>query len=450
MDPSDHNFYRNPARNYPVIDRTAGVYIHDEKGQQFIDFGSGIGVTAIGGGVRAVVDKITQQLEKSTFAFNGYFSNRPRIELSQQLVELCPPGMGKVIFSCSGSEANEVAIKIARQFQQECGYEQKTKVISRQLSYHGNTCGSLSVSDRPSWQSNFQPYLHSFPKISAPYCYRCPLNLEYPSCELRCAQELDDVIQAEGPDTVSAFIAEPIIGTTVAGVTPPPEYYPIIRSICDKHKVLFIADEVITGLGRTGANFGLDHWSVSPDIITTGKGLAGGYAPLSATVVSETIYDTIVQGTGAHTQGFTFSGNPLSCAAGLAVVEYVKDHDLVEKARVHGNYLSQRLDELREIDIVGDVRGRGMFHGIEFVRDNSSQSNHKEPFPVEQQLTPRIVERAFQKGLIVIGGMPGCADGVHGDQLQISPALVFSEKELDLALQLLREAIEEVRNEIKT
>lgn len=445
MSAADANFYRNSSRDYPVIDRVIGICVYDENGQEFIDFGSGIGVTSIGGAVPEVTRQIAAQLEKASFAFNGYFTNRPRIELSKRLVGLCPPGMGKVVFANSGSEANEVAIKLARQYHRECGQMKKVKVISRQMSYHGNTCGSLSVTDRPSWQDHFEPYLQEFPKISAPYCYRCPLQLEYPSCELRCAHELDDVIQAEGPETVSAFIAEPIMGTTVAGVTPPQEYFSIIRSICDKHNVLFIADEVITGLGRTGENFGIDHWRVSPDIITVAKGLAAGYAPLSAAIVSEKICAAIANGSGEHTQGFTYSGNPLSCAAGLAVLEYIDDHDLIQQSRVRGESFAAELEGLKQMDIVGDVRGRGMFRGIEFVRDPVS----KEPFPAKVALTQRIVERAYQKGLIVIAGMPGCADGVNGDQLQLSPALVFTDPALKGAVQLLRETIEEVSREIE-
>ena len=441
---TDRNFYRNPSRVYPVVERTQGIYVYDEQGREFIDFGSGIGVTSIGAGVEQVIDKMTAQLQQTTFVFNGKFTSRPRIELSQKLLQLCPPGISRVIFSSSGSEANEVAIKIARQYHRESGQEKKYKVISRRQSYHGNTCGSLSVSDRPSWQQHFEPYLHDFPKISPPYCYRCPLQLEYPTCEMGCARELEDVILAEGPESVSAFIAEPILGTTVAGVTAPDEYYPLIRSICDKYNVLFIADEVITGLGRTGANFGLDHWGVAPDLITVAKGLAAGYAPLAATLVSETICTVITEGSQAHSQGFTYSGNPLSCAAGLAVLDYIRENDLVEQARVKGDYLAKRLETLSQIDIVGDLRGRGMFRGIEFVSDCQT----REPFPASVGLTQRIVDRAYEKGLILIGGMPGCADGVSGDQLQLSPALVMTEPEIDQAVERLRQSIEDVRNEL--
>lgn len=445
MAPShDGNFYRDPERDYPVIERTEGIHVQDAQGRRYVDFGSGIGVTSIGAGAGDVLDRMRAQMQKGTFVFNGYFTNEPRRQLASKLLALCPAGMGGVIFVSGGSEANEVAIKIARQYHLETGNASKFKVISRRKSYHGNTLTALSVSDRESWSKLFQPYLHDFPKISAPYCYRCPLALEYPSCELRCARELDDVIGASGPEQVSAFIAEPVVGTTLAGITPPGAYYDTIRSICDRHAVLFIADEIITGLGRTGRNFGLDHWHVAPDIITLGKGLAAGYAPLGAVIVSERIVRAIREGSGGHTQGFTYSGNPLSCAAGLAVLQHLEDHDLVRQAERRGAHLKAQLERLEDIPIVGDVRGLGMFCGVEFVRDRRT----REPLPAGLQVARRIVDRAFELGLIVIAGLPGCADGVNGDQLQISPAFIFSEQEIEQSVRLLREAIETVAAEI--
>lgn len=441
---NDANFYRNIHKKMPLASRSEGVHVHTDAGRKLLDFGSGIGVTSIGAGVPQVIERMARQLEQGTFVFNGYFTNEPRIELSRKLLALCPASMGGVIFAGSGSEANEVAIKIARQYHRETGNDSRFKVISRRQSYHGNTMGSLSVSDRASWTDHFRPYLHDFPKISAPYCYRCPLGLSYPSCQVHCAAELEDAIVAAGPQTVSAFIAEPVVGTTVAGVTPPAEYYGTIRAICDKHNVLFIADEVITGLGRTGTNLGLDHWNVPADITTVAKGLAAGYAPLAAVILSKKIVQAIGDGSGFHTQGFTYSGNPLSCAAGLAVLDHIASHNLIKQAAKRGQHLRRRLETLQQINVVGNVRGLGMFQGIEFVRDRAT----KAPFPAEVRLTQRIVDRAMELGLIVIGGMPGCADGTNGDQLQISPAFVFSEEQIDEAVALLRQAIEDVRAEL--
>lgn len=435
------NFYRDSSRDYPVIDHADGVYVYDDQQRQYLDFGAGIGVTSIGYSVPEVTRQIAAQLEKVTFVFNGYFTNNPRIELAEKLLEFCPDAMSGVIFASSGSEASEVAIKIARQYHREAGNESKWKVISRQQGYHGNTMAALSASGREAWRDHFEPYVYDFPQIPAPYCYRCPLGLKYPSCNVQCARELEDTIKAEGEETVSAFIAEPVCGTTIAGVTPPPEYYDIIREICNRYNVLFIADEVLVGLGRTGRNMGIDHWDVVPDIIVVGKGLAAGYAPLSAVIVSAAIEDTVESGSGRHTQGFTYSGNPLSCSAGLAVLTYIQDHDLVAQAAARGDYLRARLEELQDLDIVGDIRGVGLFLGLEFVADRES----REPLPAEQALTGRIVSEAMAAGLILIGGFPGCVDGVRGDQLQISPAFVISEEQIDEAIGILRQVLERVQ-----
>ena len=441
---NDANFYRDVKRKYPVIESASGTRLYDSQGNEYLDFGSGISVTSIGCSVAEVTQQMAKQLEKTTFVYNGCFTTEPRIQLAGKVIEFCPKDLTKVIFANSGSEANEIAIKIARQYHRETGNESKYKVVSRQRSYHGNTMGSLSVSGRPSWREHFLPYMYDFPQIPPPYCYRCPFGLEYPACEVRCAHELGRVIVSEGPETISAFLAEPIIGTTVAGVTPPPEYYGIVRSICDRHNVLFIADEVITGLGRTGQNLGIDHWQVTPDIVTVAKGLAAGYAPLSAVIVRNTIFDAFVRGSGKHSQGFTYSGNPLSCTAGLAVLNYVQANGLVAAARERGEYLRQRLEELGDIGIVGDTRGKGLLQGIEFVADRETRA----PFPSAVRLTERIVSKAFEMGLVLIAGLGGCADGASGDQVQISPALVISETEIDEAVDILRRAIEQSGEEI--
>jgi len=440
----DANFYRDLKKEYPVIESGKGICIYDNQGKEYLDFGSGIGVATIGYSVAEIVRKMAKQMEKITFVYNGYFTNRPRMALSEKLLGLCPEEMSKVIFAGSGSEANEIAIKMARQYHCETGNPSKYKVISRQLSYHGNTLGSLSVSGRDSWRGPFLPYLYDFPRIAPPYCYRCPFGLEHPTCGVRCAGELEDAIKAEGEENVSAFIAEPIIGTTVAGATPPPEYYATVRSICDKYNVLFIADEVLTGLGRTGKNFGINHWDIVPDIITVAKGLSAGYAPLSAAIFHNRIFEAIAGGSRAHCQGFTYAGNPLSCAAGLAVLNYIESNGLIERSRIRGEYLRVRLETLREIDLVGDIRGKGLLQGIEFVKDKET----KDPFPAAAGLTRRITEKALAMGLVLIAALGGCADGTNGDQVQLSPAFIITETEIDRAVEILAKAIVQAQEEV--
>ncbi|MBC7234777.1 MAG: aminotransferase class III-fold pyridoxal phosphate-dependent enzyme, partial [Chloroflexi bacterium] len=292
---------------------------------------------------------------------------------------------------------------------------------------------------------HFTPLLLDFPHINPPYCYRCPYGRAYPECGVACAWELERTIQLEGPSSIAAFIAEPVIGTSAAGVTPPPEYYGIVRDICNRYDVLFISDEVITGFGRTGANFGIDHWGVVPDMIVTGKGVGGGYSPLAAVIVSETIYETFARGSGTHTQGYTYAGNPLSAAVGLAVLEFVEKNGLVARIARLESYLREKLASLRETGIVGDVRGKGFLMGVEFVRDLET----KAPFPLDYRLTSRIVAAALKRRLMVIGGMPGMVDGVLGDHLQITPAFIITEEQIDTAVGILHESICQVKKELR-
>jgi len=358
---------------------------------------------------------------------------------------MAPKGMAKALFVSAGSLAIECALKLARQYHCERGNESKMKVIARWTSYHGNTFGALSASGRPLWRRYFSPYLQNFPHINPPYCYRCPYGKEYPACGIACAHELEKTIKLEGAENISAFIAEPITGTSAAGVTPPPEYYPIIREICDRHDVLFISDEVITGFGRTGKNFGINHWNVLPDIIVAGKGVAGGYSPLATVIVSTGVHDVFRKGSNRHTQGFTYSGNPLSCAIGCAVLNYLRDNNLVERAGKIGGYVKNKLEELKEIPIVGDVRGKGLLLGIEFVQDKEE----KTAFPAEIGLTSRIVAAAFRRRMHVVGGMGGMVDGVLGDHLQITPSFIITEQEVDEAVSILKESILEVMKELE-
>lgn len=441
---NDRVLYRDLDKVYPLIERGEGVYLYDRDGNEYLDFGAGIAVVNIGYDVAEVISAMAEQSKKASFIYSAPFTSEPLIRLSKKLIDLAPEGMARAVFVSGGSEAVETAIKLARQYHLECGRESKYRVIARWTSYHGNTLGALSASGRTLWRDYFMPYLQDFPHICPPYCYRCPFDKAYPGCDVACARELERVIRREGARHISAFIAEPIIGTSAAGVTPPPEYYPIIREICDRYEVLFICDEVITGFGRTGANFGIDHWGVTPDIIVTGKGLGGGFTPLAAVIVSGEIHDGLLRGSGSHTQGHTYAGNPLSAAVGLAVLDYISKHGLIERAAGLEQYLRRSLTGLAELGIIGDVRGTGLLFGVEFVQDLQA----KTPFPVSYQLTRRIVETARERGLMVIGGMGGMVDGVVGDHLQITPALTISEAEIDRAVDVLRGSIHSVMQEL--
>jgi adenosylmethionine-8-amino-7-oxononanoate aminotransferase len=437
----DFIFHRDLRKEFPVIDRGEGIYLYDDKGNRYLDFGSGIGVVNIGYDVQSVIEAMYAQAKRTPFVYSAPFASEPVIRLAERVIDMAPEGMARAFFVSGGSEAVEAAIKLARQYHVEQGRTGRYRVIARWASYHGNTLGALSASGRPLWRRLFTPLLQDFPHIPPPYCYRCPFGSCYPECDVACARELEKAIGLEGgADSISAFIAEPVVGTSATGLTPPPEYYPIIREICDRHDILFICDEVITGCGRTGKNFGIDHWQVQPDIIVTGKGIGGGYSPLAAVLVNDKVCEAIATGSAGHTQGYTYSGNPLSAAAGLAVLDYIHENRLIERVAEKEGFLKHELERLKSTGVVGDVRGRGFLMGIEFVRDPVT----KDPFPPEQQFSSKVVAAALHRGLMIIGGMGGMIDGVAGDHLQITPAFTISDEQMVWAVDTLGQSIEAV------
>ena len=352
-----------------------------------------------------------------------------------------PDGMGqtRTLFCSGGGEANEAALKLAYQYHWERGKPTKRKVISRWQSYHGNTIATLSMSGRTQWRRMHNPYLLDFPHIAPPYSYR------YPGEDIDRARELERVIRQEGPEHIAAFIAEPVIGTSMSAVIPDPDYYRVIREICDEYDVLFIADEVMSGVGRTGRSFGIDHWGVSPDIITAGKGISGGYAPLSATILAEKLWRAIEEGSQNLGYLSTYGGNPVSCAAGVAALRYIEENGLVQRAGEMGKKLVDALcREVGPLPIVGDVRGKGLFIGLEFVADKQS----KETFPVEWDVTHQIADDAFDHGLIVLGGVTGVVDGIAGDHLEVLPPYVIEDADIEFVVSTLKASIERVTSKL--
>lgn len=436
--------FRDFTKRYPVMVRGQGVYLYDREGREYLDAVGGISVVNIGHGVPEILAAMRAQAEQVAFVHGGSFINEPAMALAEELAAWAPPGLDKVLLLSGGSEATETAMKLAHQYHRERGRPGKFRIVSRWTSYHGNTLGALSMSGRTAWRKAFAPYLLPFPKIHPPYCYRCPYGSRYPGCGIACAEDLERTITFEGADSIAAFIAEPVIGTSAAGVTPPPEYYPRIREICDRHDVLFIADEVITGVGRTGRNFGIEHWGVIPDMITTAKALSSGYLPLAAVILHQRVYEAIARGSGQTTQGFTYSGHPLCASVGLAVLAYLKAHRLVEQAARIGGILLERLGSLRRFPIVGDVRGTGLITGVEFVADQAT----RRPFPVEAAVTRRIVQATLDAGVMVVPGMSGMIDGVLGDHIQISPPYIFTEAHVEQLVGALERAIQQVMGEV--
>lgn len=429
-------------RNLHSVPRTIvkgkGCYIWDSEGNQYLDAASGVAVANIGHGVVEVAEAIRKQAENVNFIYGNSVTVDVRQRAAERLVKIAPKGMDHVFFCCGGSEATESMLKMARQYHVEKGNVTKFKVIARWLSYHGNTIASLSMSGRPSWREMYTPYMMNFPHIVQPTCYRCPLGKCYPGCNVACAWELEKTILLEGPESISAFIAEPIIGTTATATAPPKEYYEVIRKICDKYDVLLLMDEVITGIGRTGRNFGIDHYDVKPDMIAVAKGLSGGYVPIGAVITSNEIFDAYYNGSGICNHSFTFGGNPVSCAAADAVLKYVEDNELIARSKNMGTMLLEALKErFLAHPYVGDIRGTGLLVGMEFVSDK----NTKAPIPPSSKFTERLGKNAFDSGLIIVPGVRGSANGVEGDHIQITPPFVIEERQVHELVDKLDKAL---------
>jgi adenosylmethionine-8-amino-7-oxononanoate aminotransferase len=435
-------FYRNVKSSLETIVRGQGVYLYDSHGRAYLDAVGGTSVVSIGHGVKEIYEAVGRQAAEITYAFGGSFTTRWQEELALKLLSVAPAGMRKVYFMCSGSEANETAVKMARQYHLHRGKQTKHKIIARWQGYHGITLGMLALSGRPSWRQPFDPYLMATPHVSPPYCYRCPYGKTYPECGVACADEIERCILQEGADTVAAFIAEPVIGTSVTGVVPVPEYYKKVREICDRHDILFIADEVLCGYGRTGYPFAIQAWGVLPDIITMGKAITSGYAPLSATIASEKVVEAFANSaSGEFTHGSTHSGNALSCFVGVQVYDYMRKHNLFDRPAQIGAYLHERLVALADKHaVIGDVRGRGLLAGVEFVADRATRT----PLPTEAKFTERVVAGARQRGVMVIPGIKDANYGKGGDHIQITPPYIISAEEVDKIVDALDAAIGEV------
>jgi adenosylmethionine-8-amino-7-oxononanoate aminotransferase len=436
---TDYAYHRDWRKPLPLAVRGEGVHVYDAEGRRYLDAVGGVYVVNVGHGITEVADAMAEQARKIAFPYAGSFTTEAELDLAEEVIAMAPPGFKKVFFVAGGSEANEVAIKLARKYQLIKNRPGRWRVIGRWQSFHGATMATLSASGKVARRADFQPYLLNFPHIAPPYCYRCPWGQTYPGCGLLCAESLERLAIEEDIDTIMALIAEPITGAASGAITPPPEYYPKLREICDRHDLLLIVDEVITGFGRTGANFAINHWGVVPDIITCGKGIGSGYVPLGAVLIHEKVYDTFMASpyTSIFT-GYTYAGHPVTCAAGLAVIRYLKHHNLVAKAREDGAWFFAQAQRLRRHRTVGDIRGKGLLMGIELVADATTGK----PFEPSVKFHERVVDAAWNRGLIV-RGESGTIDGHLGEHLLISPPLVATREEMASMLELLDQAIED-------
>jgi adenosylmethionine-8-amino-7-oxononanoate aminotransferase len=426
-------FYRRMAHEHPKIIAGEGVYLYDEEGKRYLDGSGGALVANIGHGVQPIADAMATQAALAGYVHGTMFTT-PSIETyASELAQICPLPDPKFYFLTSGSEVVEAAIKFARQVQIAHGCSGRFKVISRHQSYHGASLGALAVTGKQKMRAPFKPLFVDMPKIPPPYCYRCPFGLDHPQCELRCASALEEEILRQGEENVAAFIAEPISGATLGAVVPPPEYWPMIREICDRYGLLLIVDEVMSGMGRSGAWFAIQHWDVQADMLTIGKGSAGGYFPLAALAVKGQHLNLLVDDGSDFIHGGTYSHHAVGCASGLAILEYLHENRLIEKVSRKGEYLQNQLDQrLTPFEWIGDIRGMGLMWGIELVADRQE----KVPFDPDLHISQKLADEAFRRGLIIYPGS-GSVDGVKGDHFMIGPPFTITEEQIGEMVELL-------------
>ena len=413
-------FYRNLDSTYPLAVKSAGMYIYDADGHQYLDMSGGAAVSSVGHAHPAVIKAVQLQTETLAFAHTAFFTNEPQEELAERLTARFPESESRAWFTSGGSESNETALKIAWQFWRAHGKPDKTVIISRQFSYHGGTLGATSISGSEFRRAAYERVLHDWPRIAPCYAYRHqrPDESEIDYAR-RAARELDSAILTAGAENVAAFIAEPIVGATLGVVPAASGYFEEIRKICDKHQVLLIADEVMCGSGRTGSFYAFEQESVLPDIVTLAKGLGGGYQPLGAVVIRKHVCDGIGIDPGAFAHGHTYVGHATACAAGVAVQKCLDD-GLLASVTGKGEYLLRLLgDKFGDYFAVGDIRGRGLFVGLEFVADRAS----REPFPYDMNVPARLKKAAMEQGLICYPG-GGSVDGRRGAHLLLAPPFI--------------------------
>jgi len=437
---------RSFRKSLPSAVRGDGAYLWDANGKQYFDFSGSAAVNFIGHGVNEIVTAMTDQARGLEFIHGSQFTTPIAEQYASELLQFAGDNFreGAVYFCSGGSEAVEAALKLARQYQVEIGERQRTQIVSRDQSYHGATLGAVAVSRNKRRREIYRPMLREFATVITPYCYRCAYDCTDGcfNCGQEYAAEVEQVI-ADSEDTVAAVILEPVSGATLGAVVPPKGYLEKVAEICRGKEVLLIADEVMSGMGRTGRNFAVDHWSVTPDILVAAKGLSSGYAPLGALIISKKVVDVIASGSGSFIHGFTYSSHPISLAAGRAVLNHIAQHRLVETADSEtdgsiANTLRENLGRLLDLNAIGDVRGIGLLWAVEFVANRAS----KAPFPTETNFCGRVAQAAIARGLLVYP-VQGCVDGDLGDHILIAPPAVISKEQISWAVEQLVAAVEE-------
>jgi adenosylmethionine-8-amino-7-oxononanoate aminotransferase len=437
---------RSFRKTFPSAVRGEGVYVWDSEGKRYLDFSGSAAVNFIGHGVPEISAAMAEQAKKLEFVHTSQFTTPVAEAYAQELLDFAGENFrdGAVYFTSGGSESIETALKLARQYQVEIGQTKRYQILSRSQSYHGSTLGALGVSGNKRRREIYLPMVREFAHVGIPYCYRCDYDCTdgCRNCGQEYAAELERAIEASSGEA-AAFIFEPVSGATLGAVVPPSGYLESVAEVCRKNGVLLIADEVMSGMGRTGRNFAVDHWNVAPDILVTAKGLSSGYAPLGAVITTKKVVDAIAEGSGSFLHGFTYNAHPVSLAAGRAVLRYLQEKKLVQAADSKpegstGLQVRRTLEILGDLEGVGDVRGIGLLWAVEFVADRIT----KKPFPRELNFAGKVGQAAAKRGLLVYP-MQGCVDGDAGDHLLIAPPAVITNEQIEWAGVQLSEALQE-------
>jgi len=414
----------------------------DKSGRRFLDAAGQAAVVNIGHGVHEVARAMAEQGSQLAFAHTTQFHSESAEKLAARLLALAPrnfrPG-GRVWFTSGGSEATETAIKLARQYYLESNEPARYRVVSRRQSYHGSTLGAMTVSGNVARRTPYQPLLAEWGHVAPCFCYHCPFDKAFPGCATACAEDLSVFLKENDSGSVAAFIFEPVVGATLGAAVPPDGYAQRIAEVCRDHKILLIADEIMSGMGRTGTPFAVQHWNVEPDLILVGKGIASGYAPLGAVLVAPHVVAAFERGSGAFQHGFTYQAHPVATAAGNAVLDYIESHKLFERVWPASENLRASLVPLLSHPHVGEIRGLGLLLGIEFVKDKST----REPFPREEKIAERMRQAAFDQNLLVYPTQ-GCVDGLRGDHVLLAPPFVVSAQESEQVATALYSALQKV------
>jgi adenosylmethionine-8-amino-7-oxononanoate aminotransferase len=440
-----HVFHRSLRRDYPLAERGDGVYLFDAAGKRYLDASSGAGVSCLGHSDRSVIDAIKAQLDQLPYAHTSFFTNGPMEALADDLIAHAPRGLSHVYFVSGGSEAMEAALKLARQYFLETGQAQRRQVIARLQSYHGNTLGALAAGGNLARRQQYEPLLFPVRHVSSCYAYRGKRSGESDDAyAARLADELDAAIRAFDPGTVMAFCAETVVGATLGAVPPVPGYFRRIRDVCDRHGVLLILDEVMCGMGRTGTLYACEQEGIAPDIVCVAKGLGAGYQPIGAAIVSSRLVENIRGGSGFFQHGHTYLGHAAACAGALAVQRAIRERNLLENVQRMGAVLEDTLRaRFERHPHVGDIRGRGLFWGLEFVRDRAT----KEPFDAALGLHARLKAQAMAAGLMCYP-MGGTLDGERGDHVLLAPPFIMEAAHADEIVEMLAASLDRTLDEI--